>query len=91
MVCVDGRSLEFVRSRRKTSDNDRPAAGIGPDPRRTINGHMEMSDAGRHIERLRAEHRDDLQIFGAVLDETTPRLNGSPKGASTTIFAAGCG
>ena len=67
MVCVDGRNLDFVRSRRKTSDNDRPAAGFGPDPRRAINRHMEMPDAGRHIERLRAEHRDDLQIFGAVL------------------------
>ena len=30
---------------------------------------MEMPDTGRHIEGLRAEHRDDLQIFGAVLDE----------------------
>ena len=69
MVCVDGRNLDFVRSLRKTSDNDRPAAGFGPDPRRAINRHMEMPDAGRHIEGLRAEHRDDLQIFGAVLDE----------------------
>ena len=69
MVCVDGRNLDFVWSRRKTSDNDRPAAGFGPDPRRAINGYMEMPDAGRHIDRLRAKHRDDLQIFGAVLDE----------------------
>jgi len=30
---------------------------------------MEMPDAGRHIEGLRAEHREDLQIFGAVPDE----------------------
>ena len=30
---------------------------------------MEMTDAGRHIEGLRTEHRDDLQIFGTVLDE----------------------
>jgi hypothetical protein len=28
-----------------------------------------MPDAGRHIEGLRAEHREDLQIFGAVPDE----------------------
>src|SRR5260370_382431 len=28
-----------------------------------------MPDAGRDIERLRAEHRDDLQMFRAVLDE----------------------
>jgi hypothetical protein len=30
---------------------------------------MEMPDAGRHIEGLPAEHREDLQIFGAVPDE----------------------
>jgi hypothetical protein len=69
MVCVDGRNLDFVRSLRKTSDNDRSAAGVGPDPRRAVNRHMEMPDAGRHIEGLRAEHREDLQIFGAVPDE----------------------
>src|SRR5215207_1180921 len=40
MVCVDGRNLDLVRSWRKTSDNDRPAAGFGPDPRRAINRHM---------------------------------------------------
>jgi hypothetical protein len=69
MVCVDGRNLDFVRSLRKTSDNDRPAAGVGPDPRCAINRHMEMPDAGRHIKRLGTEHREDLQIFGAVPDE----------------------
>ena len=69
MVCVYERNLDLVRSRRKTSDDERPAAGFGPDPRRAINRNMEMPDAGRHIDRLRAEHRDDLQIFGAVLDE----------------------
>jgi len=50
---------------------------------------MEMPDAGRHIERLQAEHREDLQIFGAYRMSATPRLNGSGNGASTTIF--GCG
>src|SRR3954453_13594147 len=50
MVCVDGRNLDLVRSLRKTSDNNRPAAGVGPDPRRAINRYMEMPDAGRHIE-----------------------------------------
>jgi hypothetical protein len=69
MVCVYGRNLDLVRSRRKTSDDDGSAAGFGPDPRRAINRDVEMPDAGRHIERLRTEHRDDLQIFSAVLDE----------------------
>jgi hypothetical protein len=69
MVCVDRRNLDLVRSRRKTSDDDRPAAGVGPDPRRAINRDMKMPDAGRHIERLRAEHRDDLQILCALVDE----------------------
>jgi hypothetical protein len=27
------------------------------------------TDGGRHLERLRAEHRDDQQIFGAVADK----------------------
>ena len=69
MVCVYGRNLDFVRSRRKPSDDDRPAACFGPDPRRAINRDVEMPDAGRHIERLRAEHWDDLQIFGAVMED----------------------
>src|SRR4051794_14970005 len=69
MVCVDGRNLDLVLSLRKTSDNNRPAAGVGPNPRRAINRHMEMPDAGRHIEGLRAEHGEDLQIFGAVPNE----------------------
>ena len=63
MVCVYGRNLGLVRSRRKTRDDDGPAAGFGPDPLRTINRDMEMPDAGRNIGRLRAEHRNDLQIF----------------------------
>ena len=91
MVCVYERNLDLVRSRRKTSDDERPAAGFGPDPRRAINRDMEMPDARRHIERLRAEHRDDLQILVRYWMNTTPRLNGSAKGGSTTIFAAGCG
>ena len=60
MVCVYESNLDLVRSRRKTSDDERPAAGFGPDPRRAINRDMEMPDAGRHIERIRAKHRDDL-------------------------------
>jgi hypothetical protein len=36
---------------------------------RAINRDMEMPDAGRHIDGLRAKHRDDLEIFGAVVDE----------------------
>jgi len=69
MVCVYERNLGLVWSRRKTSDDDRPAAGVGPDPLRAINRDMEMPNAGRHIERLRAEHGNDLEIFGAVVDE----------------------
>src|SRR3954471_11779852 len=69
MVCVYERDLDLVRSRRKASDDERPTAGFGPDPLRAINRGMEMPDARRHLDRLRAEHRDDLQIFGAVLDE----------------------
>jgi hypothetical protein len=69
MVCVYEGNLGLVWSRRKASDDDRPAAGVGPDPLRAINRDMEMPDAGRHIERLRAEHGNDLEIFGAVVDE----------------------
>jgi hypothetical protein len=35
-----------VWSLRKTSDNDRSAAGVGPDPQRAINRHMEMPVRG---------------------------------------------
>jgi hypothetical protein len=50
MICVYGRNLNLVRSCRKTSDDDRPAASFGPDPRSAINLNMEMPDAGRHID-----------------------------------------
>ena len=43
MVCVYERNLDLVRSRRKTSDDERPAAGFGPDPRRAIDRDMEIS------------------------------------------------
>ena len=69
MVCVYESNLGLMRSRRKTSDDDRASAGIGPDPLRAINRNMEMPDARRQIGGLRAEHWDDLKIFGAVLDE----------------------
>ena len=86
---LDERDLDLVRPRRKPKDDDRLAAGVAPAPRRAIKRHVEVPDGGRHLERLRAEHRDDQQIFGAVADNTTPRLNGSAKGASTTILGTG--
>ena len=45
---------------------------------------MEMPDAGRHIERLPAEHWNDLEIFGAIWMNATHSFNGSAKGGSTT-------
>jgi hypothetical protein len=63
---ADGLRLRRVMSAlcdpgRKASDDDRPAAGAGPDPLRAINRDMEMPGAGRHIDRLRAEHGNDLE------------------------------
>jgi hypothetical protein len=89
MVCVYESYLGFVRSGRKASDDDRSAAGVGPDPLRAINRDMEMPDARRHIERLRAEHGNDLEIFGAVVDERNSAAQRFGKGGSTTSFAAG--
>ena len=61
MICTDRRNLDLVRSRRKTCDDDRPAAGVGPNPRSAINRNMEMPDAERYIDSLRTKHWDDLQ------------------------------
>src|SRR5262245_37769623 len=69
MVCVYESNLGLVWPRRKTSDDDRPAAGVGPDPLRAINRDMEMPDARRQVGSLRAEHWDNLEIFSAVIDE----------------------
>jgi hypothetical protein len=69
MVCVYEGNLGLVWSRGKTSDDDRSSAGVGPDPLRTINRDMEMPDARRQTGGLGAEHGDDLEIFGAVVDE----------------------
>src|SRR3954449_9344889 len=62
MICVYGRYLDLVRSWSKACDDDRPTAGVGPYPRSAINCDMEMPDTGRHIDCLRPEHRNDLQI-----------------------------
>jgi hypothetical protein len=50
----------------------RGAAGFGPDPRRAINRDMEMPDARRHIERLRAEPEMG-PLSEALTDEAQPR------------------
>ena len=91
MVCVYERNLDLVRSRRKTSDDDSP-------PPVSAQTHGAPSTAT-----WRCPIRGDASsAFGPNTGticrfsvrywmNTTPRLNGSAKGGSTTIFAAGCG
>ena len=69
MVCVDGLNLDFVRSLRKTSDNDRSAAAVAPDRRCAINRYMEMPMWGDTSRVCEPNTGKDLQIFGAVPNE----------------------
>jgi hypothetical protein len=59
-----------VRSYGTSDEDEGLAAGISPVPRRIIHDDMDVSDAGRHIEGIRAEHRHDPQILGAMLDDS---------------------
>ena len=70
MVCACERDVDLVRSRRKAKENDRPT-GVGPAPP-AINRDMQMADPGRNLLSLRTEYRNDLQIFGMVLNEHDP-------------------
>jgi hypothetical protein len=81
----------LVRSSGKTDQDQGLAAGVSPVPRCIIDNDVEVPDARRHIERVRAKHRHDPQILGAVLNKDQSRDNGSAKGGSTMIFAGGCG
>src|SRR5258706_11604769 len=66
-VCQD--DLDLVRSYGKSDEDEGLAAGISPVPRRIIHDDMDVSDAGRHIEGIRAEHRYDPEILGTILDK----------------------
>jgi hypothetical protein len=60
---------DFVRSRRQAGDYQRLAARVCPDPGAVVCRHVEMPDPWRYGERGGAEHRKNLQIFGAVLND----------------------
>jgi hypothetical protein len=69
VVRIDELDQDFVRPRGKTFDDERLAARVCPVPRRIIHGHMDVPDARRYIEGVRAEHRHDVQVLGAILDD----------------------
>jgi hypothetical protein len=69
VVRVCKNDLNFMRSRAKTDEDKGLAARVSPVPRRTVDSDMYVPDARRHIERLRAKHRHDAQIFGTILDK----------------------
>ena len=69
VVRVDELDQDLVRPRRETVDDERLAARVRPAPGRVIHGHVDVSDARRHIEGVRAEHGHDSQVLRAVLDD----------------------
>ena len=69
VVCVDEFDQDLVRPRGKTVDDQRLAARVCPAPGRIIHGHMDVPNPRRHIEGVRAEHRYDPQVLGAILDD----------------------
>ncbi len=46
MVCVGKSDLDLVRAGRKTDDDERVTAGVGPMLQRAIDSDMEVPDAG---------------------------------------------
>ncbi len=69
MVRVDELDQDLVRPRGKPVHDERLAARVCPVPRRIIHGHMDVPDARRHSEGVRTEHRHDVQVLGAILDD----------------------
>ena len=89
MVRVDEFDQDLMRSGGKTIDDERLAACVGPTPRRIVHGHMDVADTRRYIQGCRAEHLDDAQVLGAVLDDDPPMGKRVRQRGSMTIFAAG--
>ena len=69
MVRIFQLDQDFVRPWGKSVNNERQATGVGPAPWVVIDGYMDVSDARRHCQRSRSEHRHNVQIFGAILDD----------------------
>ncbi len=68
MVRVDQFDEDLVRSRRQAVDSERLAASIRPVPRRIIDRYVGVANAWRYGERRPAEHPNDPQVLGAVLN-----------------------
>ena len=65
MVCVYERNLDLVRSRRKTSDDERPAAGFVPRPTARHQPRHGGARCGATHRAPSGRTPDDLQIFTA--------------------------
>src|SRR5271169_2588715 len=72
MVRVLELDEDLVRPRRQAVDDERLAARVRPAPVQVIHRHMNVPDARRHREGVRAEYRYDPQVLGAVLDDDPP-------------------
>jgi hypothetical protein len=60
---------DLVRTRRESDDNDSLAAGVDKMPGGIVDGDVDVADTGRHPQRALAEHGNDPQILGAVLNK----------------------
>ena len=58
----------FVRTSRKTHQDNRVATGICPNPWGIVESYMNVSHARRDRQSIRAEHRREMQVLRTVLD-----------------------
>jgi hypothetical protein len=89
MVGIDRLDKDLVQPRCEATDNNGIAAGVRPVPCRVIDRHVDLSNPGSHSERRRAKDRQNVQVLGTILMNTTPRDSASATGASTMIFTGG--
>ena len=69
VVGIDEFNQNLVRPWRKALENDRISAWVCPVPPGVIDGHVNVSDAGRHGDRGRPIYMRNLQILRAILNE----------------------
>ena len=69
MVGIHQLDQDLVRPRRKALKNDWVSTSICPVPCGVIDCHMNVPDAGRDGKRSRPEHRHDVQILRAILND----------------------
>ena len=66
----------LMRSGREAVQRDRLPARAHPHPRKIVDAHVQMPDPRRYGNRSGAEHRNGVQIFGAILDHDATELQG---------------